>query len=72
MVGEQIADQINEWRRNEGADGFTLMPLSLPGGIADFVDHVVPVLQQQDLFRRDHQADTLRGRLGLDRPASPH
>lgn len=74
MVGtpEQIADRMTEWYENGGADGFNLMPPSLPGGIDDFVDHVVPVLQQRGLFRREYQADTLRGHLGLQRPPSPH
>ena len=74
MVGtpEQIADRITEWHENAGADGFNLMPPSLPGGIEDFVDQVVPVLQQRGLFRRGYGAETLRGHLGLERPASPH
>ena len=35
MVGtpEQIADQMELWWRKRGADGFNLMPLSLPDGI---------------------------------------
>ena len=63
---------MTDWYENGGADGFNLMPPSLPGGIDDFVDHVVPVLQQRGLFRREYQADTLRGHLGLQRPPSPH
>lgn len=71
MVGtpEQIADNMELWLRNEGADGFNLMPPSLPGGIEDFVEHVVPVLQQRGLFRTEYETDTLRGHLGLIRPA---
>ena len=56
------------WFEHEGADGFNLMPPTLPGGIEDFVDHVVPVLQQRGLFRRGYDTDTLRGHLGLSRP----
>ncbi|KAG0918683.1 hypothetical protein G6F32_016408 [Rhizopus arrhizus] len=71
MVGtpEQIADQMETWFRNEGADGFNLMPPALPGGIDDFVDHVVPVLQKRGLFRTEYEHSTLRGHLGLQRPA---
>lgn len=74
MVGtpEQIADRMAEWHERAGADGFNLMPPSLPGGIDDFVDHVVPVLQRRGLFRREYGAETLRGHLGLERPSSPH
>jgi FMN-dependent oxidoreductase (nitrilotriacetate monooxygenase family) len=70
MVGtpERIADEMERWLMNEGADGFNLMPPSLPGGIDDFVDHVVPVLQRRGLFRQDYAASTLRGHLGLNRP----
>jgi len=70
MVGtpEQIADQMETWFRNEGADGFNLMPPALPGGIDDFVDHVVPVLQKRGLFRTEYEHSTLRGHLGLQRP----
>ena len=72
MVGtpEQIADQMANWLFNKGADGFNLMPPSLPSGIEDFVEQVVPVLQRRGLFRTDYHSETLRGHLGLDRPAS--
>ncbi|NYT65101.1 LLM class flavin-dependent oxidoreductase [Alcaligenaceae bacterium] len=67
MVGtpEKIADQMEYWLMNEGADGFNLMPPSLPGGIEDFVDHVIPVLQKRGLFRHEYAENTLRGHLGL-------
>lgn len=70
MVGtpEQIADKIAHWFEHEGADGFNLMPPTLPGGLDDFVNHVVPVLQQRGLFRHSYDTDTLRGHLGLSRP----
>jgi len=60
---------MGEWLHAGGADGFNLMPPSLPQGLDDFVDHVVPVLQARGLFRRDYEASTLRGHLGLTRPA---
>ena len=46
MVGtpEQIADKMEHWFNNDGADGFNLMPPSLPSGIEDFVEQVVPEL----------------------------
>jgi FMN-dependent oxidoreductase (nitrilotriacetate monooxygenase family) len=70
MVGtpEQIADKMENWFRNEGADGFNLMPPSLPAGIEDFVDQVVPELQRRGLFRTEYQGCTLRDHLGLARP----
>jgi len=70
MVGtpEQIADRMAQWLHQGGADGFNLMPPSLPQGLDDFVDQVVPLLQARGLFRRDYEARTLRGHLGLARP----
>ncbi len=72
MVGtpEQIVDQMELWFCNEGADGFNLMPPSLPGGLEDFVDQVVPLLQQRGLFRCDYEGNTLRDHLQLARPRS--
>jgi len=73
MVGtpEQIADRMEQWLRAGGADGFNLMPPSLPHSLDDFVEHVVPVLQARGLFRRDYDANTLRGHLGLAKPTLP-
>ncbi|GGS71103.1 monooxygenase [Planobispora rosea] len=67
---EQIADEIQVWFENGAADGFNVMPPVLPGGLADFVDHVVPELQIRGLFRTEYEGRTLRENYGLDRPAS--
>jgi len=42
----------------------------LPGGLDDFVDLVIPELQQRGLFRTEYEGTTLRDNLGLQRPAS--
>ncbi|MDN6180188.1 MAG: LLM class flavin-dependent oxidoreductase [Halomonas subglaciescola] len=70
MVGtpESIADEMQRWVEQGGADGFNLMPPALPSSIEDFVEQVVPVLQRRGLFRREYTASTLRGHLGLERP----
>ncbi|WP_442853309.1 hypothetical protein [Arthrobacter sp. H14] len=72
MVGtpEHIADDIELWFRSGGADGFNLMAPMLPDSLDDFVDQVIPVLQRRGLFRKRYTADTLRGHLGLGRPAA--
>lgn len=67
---EQIADQMQEWFENGAADGFNIMPPYLPGGLDDFVDQVIPVLQQRGLFRTEYTGSTLRENLGLKRPAN--
>ena len=67
---EQIADQMQEWFENGAADGFNIMPPYLPGGLEDFVDLVIPVLQERGLFRTEYTGNTLRENLGLKRPAN--
>jgi alkanesulfonate monooxygenase len=70
MVGtaKTIADEMEEWLFTQGSDGFTVMFPYLPGGLDDFVAHVVPELQRRGLFRRDYEGTTLREHLGLPRP----
>jgi hypothetical protein len=48
-------------------DGFNLMPDVFPSGLELFVDHVVPILRDRGLFRREYGHTTLRGHLGLER-----
>ncbi|MFC9440047.1 LLM class flavin-dependent oxidoreductase [Nocardia sp. NPDC057030] len=68
----QIADELQSWFDNGAADGFNIMPPYLPGGLTDFVDRVVPILQERGLFRTDYAADTLRGHYGLGPVPSRH
>ncbi|MDR6287941.1 alkanesulfonate monooxygenase [Inquilinus ginsengisoli] len=65
-----IADEMEEWLRTEGSDGFNVMFPYLPGGLDDFVDRVVPELQRRGLFRKEYEGTTLRENLGLPRPAN--
>jgi alkanesulfonate monooxygenase len=46
------------------------MPPYLPGGLDEFVDHVVPELQRRGLFRTEYEGHTLRENLGLARPTN--
>ncbi|MBW7473368.1 LLM class flavin-dependent oxidoreductase [Paenibacillus oenotherae] len=64
----QIADELERWFVNGAADGFNLMPSSLPAGLEDFVDKVVPELQNRGLFRKEYSGCTLREHYGLKRP----
>lgn len=72
LVGtpEQIADRLEERFVNYGADGFNIMPPTLPGGLEDFIELVVPELRRRGLFRSDYAGTTLREHLGLRRPVS--
>jgi FMN-dependent oxidoreductase (nitrilotriacetate monooxygenase family) len=67
---EQIADQIELWFTSDAADGFNVMPPSLPGGLTDFVEQVVPELQRRGLFRTEYSGSTLRDHYGLARPTN--
>lgn len=67
---QQIADQLEEWFIREGADGYNIMFPSLPGSLVEFVEQVVPILQERGLYKKEYAAKTLRGHLGLPEPAS--
>ena len=66
---ENLAQLMIDWREAGACDGFTLMPNVLPGQLAAFVDHVVPILQKRDLARTEYAGTTLRDHVGLPRPA---
>lgn len=67
LVGtpEQIVDEMEVWFKEGVADGFNLMPPTLPGSLEDFVQLVVPELQKRGLFRQAYETTTLREHLGL-------
>lgn len=68
---EQIADQMQEWFENGAADGFNIMLAPyLPRGLDDFVDLVIPILQERGLFRTEYTGNALREKLGLRRPSN--
>lgn len=64
----EIADTLEDWFRNGGADGFNILPPWLPTGLTDFVDLVIPELQRRGLFRTAYEGRTLRENLGLPVP----
>ena len=67
---EDIADLMQQWFEAGACDGFNVMPSHLPGGLDEFVDAVIPLLQERGLFRTEYEGETLRENLGLARPAS--
>ena len=40
-----------------------------PYGLQDFIELVVPILQERGLFHTEYEAQTLRGNLELPKPA---
>ena len=66
----QVAEQIDNYVQLDAADGFILVPYITPGGLDEFADKVVPLLQERGHFRADYTGTTLRQHLDLP-PASP-
>ncbi|MGW3953124.1 LLM class flavin-dependent oxidoreductase [Streptomyces sp. NPDC004752] len=66
---DQFCDDMETWLHAGGADGFTILPPFLPGSLDEFVEEVVPRLQDRGLLRRAYSGSTLREHLGLRRPA---
>ncbi|MFC7867531.1 NtaA/DmoA family FMN-dependent monooxygenase [Streptomyces murinus] len=63
-----VARTINEFVQADASDGFILVPHITPGGLDPFADKVVPLLQEQGVFRADYEGTTLREHLGLAHP----
>lgn len=66
-----VADVMEEWFTNGGADGFNILPALLPSGLDEFVDKVVPILQERGLFRTEYAGTTLADHLGLELTERP-
>jgi FMN-dependent oxidoreductase (nitrilotriacetate monooxygenase family) len=62
---QRVADTIDEFVQNDASDGFVLVPHVTPGGLDDFADKVVPLLQEKGSFRTEYTGTTLRDHLGL-------
>ena len=67
---DTVARTINEFVQEDASDGFILVPHITPGGLDEFADKVVPLLQERGVYRIDYEGSTLRDHLGLTRPAS--
>lgn len=62
---KEIVDQMEVWFQAGVADGFNLMPPTLPGSLEDFVELIVPEMQKRDIFRKEYEGHTFREHLGL-------
>jgi alkanesulfonate monooxygenase SsuD/methylene tetrahydromethanopterin reductase-like flavin-dependent oxidoreductase (luciferase family) len=65
----QLADVLQEWHA-AGLSGFRLRPAALPHDLVQITEDLVPELRRRRLFHTGYEADTLRGSLGLARPAN--
>lgn len=65
-----IADTLERWFVEGAADGFNILPAHFPTAFEEFVDLVVPLLQERGLFRKEYAGSMLRDHLGLPPPRS--
>jgi alkanesulfonate monooxygenase SsuD/methylene tetrahydromethanopterin reductase-like flavin-dependent oxidoreductase (luciferase family) len=65
----ELADLLQEWHA-AGLSGFRLRPAALPHDLIQITEGLVPELRRRGLFRTGYEASTLRGLLGLPRPAN--
>jgi len=65
----QLADLVQEWH-DAGLSGVRLRPAGVAHDLPLITGGLVPELQRRGAFRTAYEADTLRGLLGLPRPAN--
>ncbi|MET7349617.1 LLM class flavin-dependent oxidoreductase [Streptomyces mirabilis] len=65
----QLADLLQELAE-AGLSGFRLRPAVLGHDLPAVTRGLVPELQRRGVFRQSYESDTLRGLLGLSRPAN--
>ncbi|WP_105972695.1 NtaA/DmoA family FMN-dependent monooxygenase [Streptomyces geranii] len=63
-----VAGTLDTLVREKAADGFVLVPYPAADGLDEFVDRVVPLLQERGAFRTEYEGATLRSHLGLGEP----
>lgn len=59
---ESIADELEQWS-DAGVDGINVISIVTPGTYREFIDHVVPVLQDRGQIQREYSPGTLRQKL---------
>jgi FMN-dependent oxidoreductase (nitrilotriacetate monooxygenase family) len=77
LVGspEEIADALQAFVAETDVDGFNLSRVVTPEGLDDFVDLVIPILQERGVYKTAYAPGTLREKLfgeGRARLSSPH
>ncbi|MGQ4274654.1 LLM class flavin-dependent oxidoreductase [Terrihabitans sp. B22-R8] len=59
----QVADELLSWVDDAGVDGFNLTRVVEPANLADFVDLVVPELQNRGVYKTEYAPGTLREKI---------
>ena len=65
LVGtpEKIVDHMQDMFESEACDGFVIGTSSLPMGLRNFVDLIVPELQRRGIYRTEYTGSTFRENL---------
>jgi FMN-dependent oxidoreductase (nitrilotriacetate monooxygenase family) len=61
----QVAQQLDDAVQSDAADGYVISGTVVPHGIDEFVDKVVPLLQERGVLKSTYDASTFRENLGL-------
>lgn len=64
----QVAEELDAFVQQGGGDGVVLGSHVVPSGLDEFVDLVVPLLQERGSLRTEYEGTTLRDNLGLPAP----
>ncbi|MGO3733834.1 MAG: NtaA/DmoA family FMN-dependent monooxygenase [Canibacter sp.] len=77
-TADHIAAELDRYVQGRASDGFVLVPHLTPGGLDEFVDQVIPRLQERGVFRTTYgepkpgsKTVKLRDTLGLPSPPGP-
>lgn len=60
---DQVVAELADWMEKTDIDGFNIARLIMPDTTRDFVEMVVPALQERGLVKRDYRDGTLREKL---------
>jgi hypothetical protein len=70
---EEVAEDLISWVDEIDIDGFNLSRIVTPEGLEDFVDLVVPILQERGAYKRDYRPGTFGAPLlPPSHPAAAH
>ncbi len=67
-TAEEVADEMIDLWEDGTVDGYTLQPPRAPDDIEEFVENVIPILQDRNVYPRDYEGRTIRDRYGFSYP----
>jgi FMN-dependent oxidoreductase (nitrilotriacetate monooxygenase family) len=67
-TAEEVAEEMIDLWEDGTVDGYTLQPPRAPDDIIEFVDKVIPILQDRNVYPRQYEGRTIRERYGFSYP----